>query len=44
MQTGRVLVGWLMAGMERWHPSAEYTEEDMSPFFWTNGTPPKVTI
>jgi len=26
--------------MERWHPSAEYTEEDISPFFWTNGTPP----
>jgi len=39
-QTGRALVGWMMAGMERWQPSAEYAEKDISPFFWTNGTPP----
>jgi DMSO/TMAO reductase YedYZ molybdopterin-dependent catalytic subunit len=37
---GRGLVGWMMAGMERWNPSAEYSEADISPFFWTNGTPP----
>ena len=39
-ETGRGLVGWMMAGMERWSPSAEYAEKDISPFFWTNGTPP----
>jgi DMSO/TMAO reductase YedYZ molybdopterin-dependent catalytic subunit/thiosulfate reductase cytochrome b subunit len=37
---GRFLVGWLMAGMERWRPSAEYSEKDISPFFWKNGTAP----
>ena len=37
---GRALVGWMMAGMERWSPTAEYGEQDISPFFWTNGTPP----
>jgi DMSO/TMAO reductase YedYZ molybdopterin-dependent catalytic subunit/thiosulfate reductase cytochrome b subunit len=37
---GRSLVGWMMAGMERWRPSAEYSEKDISPFFWPNGTLP----
>jgi methionine sulfoxide reductase catalytic subunit len=39
-KTGRALVGWMMAGMERWRPSAEYSEKDISPFFWPNGTLP----
>jgi DMSO/TMAO reductase YedYZ molybdopterin-dependent catalytic subunit len=30
----------MMAGMERWRPSAEYSEKDISPFFWPNGTLP----
>jgi sulfoxide reductase catalytic subunit YedY len=28
--TGRSLVGWMMAGMERWRPSAEYSEKDFA--------------
>jgi DMSO/TMAO reductase YedYZ molybdopterin-dependent catalytic subunit/thiosulfate reductase cytochrome b subunit len=39
-KTGRAIVGWLMAGVEHWRPSAEYSEKDISPFFWTNGTVP----
>jgi DMSO/TMAO reductase YedYZ molybdopterin-dependent catalytic subunit len=39
-RTGRTLVGWMMAGMEHWRPSAEYSEKDISPFFWVNGTVP----
>jgi DMSO/TMAO reductase YedYZ molybdopterin-dependent catalytic subunit/thiosulfate reductase cytochrome b subunit len=39
-KVGRSLVGWMMAGMERWRPSAEYSEKDISPYFWTNGTVP----
>src|SRR5262249_15222498 len=35
-KVGRGLVGWMMAGMERWRPSAEYSEKDISPFFWVN--------
>jgi len=27
---GRSLVGWMMAGMERWRPSAEYSEKDFA--------------
>jgi DMSO/TMAO reductase YedYZ molybdopterin-dependent catalytic subunit/thiosulfate reductase cytochrome b subunit len=39
-RVGRSVVGWMMAGMERWRPSAEYSEKDISPFFWKNGTLP----
>jgi thiosulfate reductase cytochrome b subunit len=39
-RVGRTLVGWLMAGMEHWRPSAEYAEKDISRFFWSNGTVP----
>ena len=39
-KAGRLLVGWMMAGMEHWRPSAEYSEKDISRFFWTNGTVP----
>jgi DMSO/TMAO reductase YedYZ molybdopterin-dependent catalytic subunit len=39
-KTGRSLVGWMFAGMEHWRPSAEYSEKDISTFFWTNGTEP----
>jgi hypothetical protein len=30
----------MMAGMEHWKPTAEYSENDISPFFWPNGTLP----
>jgi DMSO/TMAO reductase YedYZ molybdopterin-dependent catalytic subunit/thiosulfate reductase cytochrome b subunit len=39
-KTGRSLVGWMMAGMEHWSPSAEYSEKDVSSYFWPNGTLP----
>jgi thiosulfate reductase cytochrome b subunit len=39
-KTGRLLVGGMMGGMEHWHPSAEYKEKDISPYFWPNGTLP----
>jgi DMSO/TMAO reductase YedYZ molybdopterin-dependent catalytic subunit/thiosulfate reductase cytochrome b subunit len=39
-KAGRVVVGWMMAGMEHWRPSAEYSEKEISPFFWSNGTLP----
>jgi thiosulfate reductase cytochrome b subunit len=39
-KAGRSLIGWMMAGMERWRPSAEYAEKDLSPYFWANGTLP----
>src|SRR5262249_20160096 len=39
-KVGRGLVGWMMAGMEHWRPSAEYSEKDISRYFWSNGTVP----
>jgi len=39
-KTGRSLVGWMMAGMEHWKPSAEYADKDISSYFWPNGTLP----
>src|SRR5262245_46794752 len=30
----------MMAEMEHWRPSAEYSEKDISPFFWVNETLP----
>ncbi len=38
--TGRVLVGWAKAWMERTHPQASYTDNDISPYLWANGTLP----
>ncbi|MGH3957874.1 molybdopterin-dependent oxidoreductase [Mycobacterium sp.] len=39
--TGRWLIGWVKFFMEWTHPKATYTEKDISPFFWANGTLPK---
>ncbi len=39
-KTGRFLVGWIKGGMERLKPRAEYTEADIAPYFWANGTLP----
>jgi thiosulfate reductase cytochrome b subunit len=37
---GRFLVGWVKSHMEWAHPKATYSEADISPYFWPNGTPP----
>ncbi|MEW2482458.1 molybdopterin-dependent oxidoreductase [Mycobacterium sp. NPDC049093] len=38
--TGRFIVGWAKAWMERAHPRASYTDKDISPYLWVNGTLP----
>lgn len=37
---GRFTVGWAKAWMERAHPRASYTDKDISPYMWANGTLP----
>lgn len=37
---GRYGIGWLKALMEWFHPRATYSEKDISPYFWANGTLP----
>ena len=39
-KTGQTLVGPLKALAEGWDPDTEYTEKDISPYFWVNGTLP----
>jgi DMSO/TMAO reductase YedYZ molybdopterin-dependent catalytic subunit/thiosulfate reductase cytochrome b subunit len=38
---GRFMVGWLKGLLERTHARATYTEDDISPYFWTNGERPE---
>jgi len=37
---GRAIIGPLKVLMERWEPTATYAREDISPYFWPNGTLP----
>ncbi|AKS33335.1 molybdopterin-dependent oxidoreductase [Mycolicibacterium goodii] len=37
---GRCCVGWIKGLMEWLHPRADYTDNDISPYFWANGTLP----
>jgi methionine sulfoxide reductase catalytic subunit len=37
---GRVMVGSLKAAAEAWSPTVQYTEKDISPHHWVNGTLP----
>ncbi|HUE32473.1 MAG TPA: molybdopterin-dependent oxidoreductase [Mycobacterium sp.] len=37
---GRWTVGWLKDILERLHPNATYSEKDISPYLWPNGTLP----
>jgi methionine sulfoxide reductase catalytic subunit len=37
---GAFMVGWIMGLAERWDPRSELTKEDVSPYFWPNGTMP----
>jgi DMSO/TMAO reductase YedYZ molybdopterin-dependent catalytic subunit/thiosulfate reductase cytochrome b subunit len=38
--TGAFMVGWLMSLAEGWDPRSQLTKQDISPFFWLNGTLP----
>ncbi|HKF05011.1 MAG TPA: cytochrome b/b6 domain-containing protein, partial [Candidatus Sulfotelmatobacter sp.] len=37
---GRVVTGWFRYLFEKMKPVADFREEDISPYFWPNGTPP----
>ncbi|MGV9800180.1 molybdopterin-dependent oxidoreductase [Mycobacterium sp. NPDC003449] len=39
-KTGRFVVGWAKALMERMQPTASYRERDITPYHWANGRPP----
>lgn len=39
-KVGQFTVGWIKAFMEWGHPSATYSEKDISPYFWANGELP----
>jgi sulfoxide reductase catalytic subunit YedY len=39
-RVGRGMVGWVKALMEWSHPNATYSERDISPYLWPNGTIP----
>ena len=43
---GRWTVGWLKDILERLNPNATYSEKDISPYLWPNGThrPPAITV
>ena len=43
-RVGRFLIGWIKAGMEQWNPTKQYTEKDISAFFWPNGTLPDAEV
>ena len=37
---GRRTIGWMKGLLEDLDPRAIYTEKDISPYFWVNGTLP----
>src|SRR5262249_13852947 len=39
-KTGRLLIGWLKGLVEWFDPNRQYTQADISPHFWPNGTMP----
>lgn len=39
-KTGQLVVGWIKGLSEWWEPTAQLTEDDISPHFWPNGTMP----
>jgi DMSO/TMAO reductase YedYZ molybdopterin-dependent catalytic subunit/thiosulfate reductase cytochrome b subunit len=39
-RTGGFMIGWLKGLIGRWDVHAQLTENDISPFFWLNGTMP----
>ncbi len=38
--TGKFMIGWLKGLAEWWDPRAQYTEAQISPHFWPNGSMP----
>ena len=40
---GQFMLGWLKGLAERWDPTSQQTEEQISPYFWANGTMPQST-
>jgi thiosulfate reductase cytochrome b subunit len=40
-RVGTALVGKFKGLMEMWDPNTQYKEEDIAPYFWTNGTLPQ---
>lgn len=38
---GRWMIGWILSGIERLPPVANYQEKDISRYFWVNGTAPE---
>ncbi len=39
-KTGEFMIGWLKAVAEWWDPNNQYSEADISPHLWPNGTMP----
>jgi DMSO/TMAO reductase YedYZ molybdopterin-dependent catalytic subunit/thiosulfate reductase cytochrome b subunit len=39
-RTGQLMVGWLKGIAEWWDPNNQFSEDDISPHFWPNGTMP----
>lgn len=39
-RAGEALVGYIQSWAEFWDPGTQYTEKDISPYFWVNGTLP----
>ena len=37
---GKAMVGWLKKLLERWAPKATYSKDDITDYFWPNGTLP----
>jgi DMSO/TMAO reductase YedYZ molybdopterin-dependent catalytic subunit/thiosulfate reductase cytochrome b subunit len=37
---GKAMVGWLKELLERWAPKASYSKDDITDYFWPNGTLP----
>ena len=37
---GKAMVGWLKELLERWAPKATYAKDDITDYFWPNGTLP----
>jgi DMSO/TMAO reductase YedYZ molybdopterin-dependent catalytic subunit len=40
---GQFMLGWLKGLAERWDSTSQLTEEQISPYFWANGTMPQST-
>jgi hypothetical protein len=40
-KAGRLIIGRLKAQLEQTNPAATYSEDDISPYFWTNGEKPE---